>query len=110
VDSAVGGEIASSSAVTSLQTVALSDLEFTKFVEPEVAHDVIESAPDGWVDVGFTVNTVGETTKVKLGGSNLSSRFAAPSITAVKKWRFETYSRDGAAQAASSEVRLRFDE
>jgi hypothetical protein len=50
VDSAVGGEIASSSAVTNLQTVALFDLEFTKFIEHEVAQDVIESSPDGWVD------------------------------------------------------------
>jgi TonB family protein len=110
VDSAVGGKIASSSAATNLQRVALSNLEFTKFVEPKVPQDVIQSSPDGWVDVEFTVNTVGETTKVKLVASNLSSRFAAPSIAAVRKWRFEPYSRDGAAQAVSSEVRLRFDE
>jgi protein TonB len=117
------------------QSVPLSELEFTKYVEPKYPRDrqrqSIRTRPyngwmdkyprggqgqsirnqvyNGWVDVEFRVGTDGRPRNVEIIGSDLPTRFESPSLTAVNKWRFKPYEHDGEAVAVYSAARLRFE-
>jgi TonB family protein len=92
----------------SYQTVALSNFEFINYVEPEYPPDGTGRSLSGWVDVAFTVGKDGKTLDIQVVGSDLPDRFVAPSVAAVKRWRFEPFAPNGLAEVANSAVRLRY--
>jgi TonB family protein len=94
--------------VDSYETVALSKFEFIRYVEPEYPSQSTGRSVSGWVDVTFTVGKDGKPSDIQVIGSDLPNRFEAPSITAVKRWRFEPYAPNGLAEVAKSAVRLRY--
>jgi TonB family protein len=85
----------------------LSALDFDRYVEPEAPGQGLR-AGSGWVDVNFSVDARGRTADVTIADSNLPSRFNAPVLTSVKKWRFKPYERNGKAVSIRSSARLRF--
>lgn len=92
------------------EPVALSELIFENYTEPRFPRGGGLSNMSGWVDLEFRVGTDGKTRNIEVIGSNLPERFEAPSIAAVKKWRFEPYLSDGQPAAVYSAVRLRFEQ
>ena len=91
------------------QPVPLSQLEFIDFVEPRYPRFRDDLRFNGWVDIEFRVGMDGRVRDVQVMGSNLPSRFEAPSIAAVRKWRFKPYEFQGQTQSVYSAVRLRYE-
>ncbi len=85
----------------------LSALEFSRYVEPEFPE--LRGKDSGWIDVSFSVDERGRTADVEVTDSSLPRRFNRAALNAVKKWRFEPYSRSGAAVTVDSAVRLRVE-
>ena len=92
------------------QTVALSSFEFARYVEPEYPSGFVGRKVSGWVDVSFTVGKDGKPRSIQVIGADLPDRFEAPSIAAVKRWRFEPYAPDGQPIVANTAVRLRYSQ
>ena len=90
------------------QPVLFSKLELIKYVEPKFPRTTGDRTYDGWVDVEYRIGADGKPRNIEVIGSSLPRRFEAPSINAVKKWRFEPYVVNGVAVAIYSGVRLRF--
>ncbi len=90
------------------ESVALSDLEFIKYVEPRYPRSSIDRRYEGWVDVEFRVGADGLPQDIRVVGSNLPTKFEGTSVAAVEKWRFEPYLHEGEVIAVNSAVRLRY--
>jgi outer membrane biosynthesis protein TonB len=60
------------------------------------------------VDVGFTIGPDGETSNIKVTGSDLPADFVAPSIAAVESWGFKPYIHNGEVVPVNSAVRLNY--
>jgi len=90
------------------EPVPLSELEFVKFVEPRYPNMTLNRSYNGAVEVVFRVSADGSTYDVEVVETDLPGRFNSPSVTAVKKWRFQPYLNDGQPVEVSSRVRLRY--
>ncbi|RMF95398.1 MAG: energy transducer TonB [Gammaproteobacteria bacterium] len=91
-------------------TVALSALEFRRFVQPDYPRNLAERGVEGWVELKFLVNASGEVEDLRLIGSEPAGVFDEAALKAVRRWRFKPHRVDGEAVAAYSQVRLRFKE
>jgi len=90
------------------EAVALSELEFVKYVEPQYPSSSLGRRYEGTVVVEFRVDTEGSTFDIEVVENALPGRFRSPSIAAVKKWRFKPYLNDGRPVEVLSRVSLRF--
>lgn len=89
--------------------VAMSELEFSRFVEPRYPRARSARKTRGWAQVEFHVDPEGKTRNVRVTASSPPKLFDEPAITAVEKWRFKPFVVDGEAIIVSSAVRLRFE-
>jgi serine/threonine protein kinase/outer membrane biosynthesis protein TonB len=88
--------------------VPLSEIEFTRYSEPVFPARLLNTTVAGWVDVGFTIGADGETSNIKVTGSDLPADFVAPSIAAVESWGFKPYIHNGEVVPVNSAVRLNY--
>lgn len=89
--------------------VAMSELDFDRFVEPRYPRSRAARKSRGWVEVEFQVNENGQTSDVKIVGSSPPEVFDEAATDAVSKWRFKPPLVDGEPVAVTSVVRLRFE-
>ena len=89
--------------------VAMSELDFERFVEPRYPRSRAARKTRGWVEVEFQVNPDGETSDVKILGSSPPEVFDEAALDAVSRWRFKPQVVDGEPVAVTSIVRLRFE-
>lgn len=91
------------------QDIALSELEFKRFVEPKVPRRTSTRKNSGWVELKFLVTSSGRTDDISVIDAAPDDRFESAAITAVSKWRFKPVYIDGVATEKYSTVRLRFE-
>ncbi len=89
--------------------VAMSELDFERFVEPRYPRSRAARKTRGWVEVLFQVNADGKTSDVQIVGSSPPEVFDEAAVNAVSKWRFKPQVVDGEPAAVTSIVRLRFE-
>ena len=88
--------------------IALSALEFKRFVEPEIPRRSSMRKSSGWVELRFKVGTNGRTDDLEVIASSPDDRFDKLAVEAVSKWRFKPVYVDGVATEKYSSVRLKF--
>ena len=88
--------------------VAVSALDFRKYVNPRYPRRACNDGVDGWVDVEFTVNHEGETEEIQVLDASVPGQFENAAVNAVKRWRFEPVVVDGAVVRQRATVRVRF--
>jgi protein TonB len=91
------------------QDIALSALEFKRFVEPEIPRRASVRNTTGWVELRFRISTSGRTEAIEVIDSAPDDRFDELALDAVSKWRFEPVYVDGVPTEKFSSVRLRFE-
>jgi len=91
------------------QAIALSALEFSRFVEPKIPRRYASGRMSGWVELKFRVTTNGRTDDIKVLASEPDNLFDKAAIKAISKWRFKPVYVDGVATEKYSSVRLRFE-
>lgn len=91
-----------------LRTVAISDLERTKYVPPRYPRSAQRRNASGHVDVMFTVNSAGAVEDIDITDSQPGTTFDSAAIEAVEQWEFEPLVENGAAVPARVGVRLSF--
>jgi TonB family protein len=94
---------------TTNQDIALSALEFRRFVEPKLPRRYASGRITGWVELRFRVTTNGRTDDIKVLAAEPDNLFEKTAIKAVSKWRFKPVYVDGVATEKYSSVRLRFE-
>jgi len=87
--------------------VALTELEFRRYVEPRVRSRATDR--DGWVEVAFLVDGDGVPRDIAIVDSSPAGRYDAAARAAVEKWRFDPPVEDGRRVARRTGVRLRFE-
>jgi len=63
---------------------------------------------EGWVDVEYVVDRGGLTRDLKVRQSSPPERFDQSALAAVRKYRYEPFTRDGQVYERRVYVRLRF--
>ena len=91
------------------QDIALSALEFRRFVEPRIPRQLRFRNKKGWVEVRFRVTSNGRTDNITVIAAEPENRYEEAAIKAVSKWRFKPVFIDGIATEKYSSVRLRFE-
>ena len=91
-------------------TVALSALDFRRFVEPDYPRELAARGVEGWVELEFLLDAKGEVESVRIIASEPAGVFDEAALQAVRRWRFKPYRVDGEPVATYSQVRLRFSE
>jgi len=89
--------------------IALSALEFSRFVEPKLPRRYASHRMSGWVELRFRVTTNGRTDNIEVLAAEPDNLFEKAAIKAVSKWRFKPVYVDGVATEKYSSIRLRFE-
>jgi TonB family protein len=89
--------------------VALSNLRFTKFVEPAVPDAIGRSNRSGWVLVSFHIDPKGRTDNVSVIESSPKGRYDLQALAAIRRWRFEPVMEAGRPVERQTTVRIRFE-
>jgi protein TonB len=91
------------------EPVPMSELEFSRFVEPRYPRSRSARNSRGWVEVQFRVDAEGNTADVRVVAAEPPGLFDDAATAAVERWRFKPKVVDGEAVAVNSAVRLRFE-
>jgi TonB family protein len=97
------------SAAPDIQQIALSALEFSRYIEPKIPRLYKGRNKAGWVELSFRVTPGGRTDNITVIAAEPENRYEDAAITAVSKWRFKPVYIDGIATEKYSSVRLRFE-
>jgi TonB family protein len=97
------------SAAPDIQQIALSALEFSRYIEPKIPRLYRGRNKTGWVELSFRVTPGGRTDNITVIAAEPENRYEDAAITAVSKWRFKPVYIDGIATEKYSSVRLRFE-
>jgi TonB family protein len=89
--------------------VALSELEFSKFIEPSFPRRLANRGKSGWVAVSFRVDLFGKTRDIEVVESEPQGLFEPAAVKAVEKWRFEPSLEDGLPVERRTQVKLVFE-
>jgi protein TonB len=85
-----------------------SELALTTFVTPVYPADAQSRQIEGWVEVGFIVDRMGQPRDLMVLQSTPSGRFDQAALAAVAKYRFEPFTRDGQVYERRVWLRMRF--
>ncbi len=94
---------------TQNRDIALSALEFSRFVEPKLPSRYASRRMSGWVELRFRVTTNGRTDNIEVLAAEPHNLFEKAAIKAVSKWRFKPVYVDGVVTEKYSSIRLRFE-
>jgi protein TonB len=97
---------------TNLNTGAGGDRDVVPLVrvDPEYPPRAKQQGIEGWVDLEFTITSVGTVQDPVVIGSNPSFVFDRAAIQAVRKWRYNPKTENGVVVARTGvQVRLRFE-
>ncbi len=90
--------------------ILLSELEFTRFVEPTFPRRLSKfRRRSGWVEIRFRVTPNGRTDDIQVLNAAPDDRFNKSAMAAVSKWRFKPVYIDGTATEKYSSIRMRFE-
>lgn len=86
----------------------ISKLKVKSQVSPEFPKRAVVKGITGWASVEFMISPEGEVVDPKLLESS-DDIFDRAALTAIQKWRFEPYMKDGRAVPVKSGVRFAFE-
>jgi TonB family protein len=89
--------------------VQAKTLKRVREVPPVYPREAERLGVKGWVDVEFTIAPDGTTQDVVVRNSQPQRTFDQSAVDAVKRWRFEPVTRDGATVAQRAAMRIRFE-
>jgi protein TonB len=85
-----------------------SELTLLSFVNPVYPADAQIRQIEGWVEVGYIVDRAGLPRDLRVQQSSPPGRFDQAALTAVAKYRYEPFTRDGQVYERRVWLRLRF--
>jgi periplasmic protein TonB len=86
-----------------------SELMLASFVNPVYPADAQVRQIEGWVEVGYVVDRAGLPRDIKVLQSSPPGRFDQAALTAVAKYRYQPFTRDGQVYERRVWLRLRFN-
>ncbi len=89
------------------EVIPATELTLVRYVPPEYPSLAIRRQIEGWVDVEFTVTTVGDTAEIEIVSGDKANYFEKSAILAVEQWRFEPRLFNG--QPVDQRVNFRLD-
>jgi periplasmic protein TonB len=85
-----------------------SELNLVSFATPVYPADAQVRQIEGWVEVGYVVDRAGLPRDLRVLKSSPPGRFDQAALTAVAKYRYEPFTRDGQVYERRVWLRLRF--
>jgi TonB family protein len=104
------GELNAAREENALQTsiVSAANLKRTKIVNAAYPESARKRRIEGWVELAFTIQTNGSVEDVEVQNASPSDVFDDAAIRAVRQWRYEPVTRNGAAVPQRAMVRVKF--
>jgi protein TonB len=90
------------------QQVASTDPVMTKYVQPRFPTQAQRSRTQGWVVVGYTVDTEGNVNAASVIDAQPRHLFDREAINAVERWKYKPATRNGVAVEAKLQKRIEF--
>ncbi len=88
--------------------VSASELNRTRYTQPQYPASARERGIEGWVDVQFLVKKDGSLGDVAVVGAEPVGVFEQAALDAVRRWRYQPILRDGQPSEQRARIRLRF--
>jgi TonB family protein len=80
----------------------------TRYVAPVYPRTALERGIEGWVDVGYTVNTQGLVSEVNVLAASRRGLFDNAALTAVRQWQYEARPQLDATFTQRMRMRVEF--
>jgi protein TonB len=90
------------------QTAVNTDAVMTKYVPPRFPTQAQRNRTEGWVIVGYTVDTEGNVTNATVVDAQPRHMFDREAINAVERWKFKPATRNGTPVEAKLQRRIEF--
>jgi len=90
------------------QQVASTDPVMTKYVSPRFPTQAQRTRTEGWVVVGYTVDTEGNVTSAQVVDAQPRHLFDREAINAVERWKYKPATRNGSPVEAKLQRRIEF--
>ena len=90
-------------------TVPASELGLVSYAAPVYPAELLQRQIEGWVDLEFIVDRTGQPRDLVVVKANPTGRFDQAALTAVAKYRYQPFARDGQAYERRVRLRLRFN-
>jgi len=100
--------IATETAASEPERVAISRLNQTKYVPPQYPRSAQRRNTSGWVDVSFTVSRDGSVHSIEVIESTPGTIFNDAAIKAISQWRFEPVEENGVHVEKQAAIRMMF--
>ncbi len=88
--------------------VSASELNRTRYTQPQYPQVARERGIEGWVDMQFLVRKDGSLGDVTVVGAEPVGVFEQSAVDAVRRWRYQPIMRDGQASEQHARIRVRF--
>ena len=88
--------------------VSASELNRTRYTQPQYPSAAREHGIEGWVDMQFLVRKDGSLGDVTVVGAEPVGVFEQSALDAVRRWRYQPILRDGQASEQHARIRVRF--
>ena len=89
------------------KVIPATQMTLVRYVPPEYPSLAIRRQIEGWVNVEFTVTTVGDTAEIEIVSGEKTNYFDKSATSAVEQWRFEPRLFNG--QPIDQRVSFRLD-
>jgi len=90
------------------QRVASTDPVMTKYVQPRFPTQAQRTRTEGWVVVGYTVDTEGNVSGVQVVDAQPRHLFDREAVNAVERWKYKPATRGGNPVEAKLQRRIEF--
>jgi protein TonB len=91
-----------------VQQVVTTDPVMTKYVQPRFPTQAQRTRTEGWVVVGYTVDTEGNVSSARVVDAQPRHLFDREAINAVERWKYKPATRNGTPVEAKLQRRIEF--
>ena len=88
--------------------MSASELNRTRYTQPQYPPTARDHGIEGWVDLQFQVRKDGSLGDVTVVGAEPVGVFEESALDAVRRWRYQPIMRDGQASEQRARIRVRF--
>ena len=88
--------------------VSASELNRSRYTQPQYPPTARDHGVEGWVDLQFLVRKDGSLGDVTVVGAEPVGVFEQSALDAVRRWRYQPILRDGQASEQRAKLRVRF--
>jgi protein TonB len=91
-----------------VQQVVTTDPVMTKYVQPRFPTQAQRTRTEGWVVVGYTVDTEGNVSSARVVDAQPRHLFDREAINAVERWKYKPATRNGTPVEAKLQRKIEF--